>query len=87
MDLEGAKAFVIARLQESSTWRGLILVATAGFGLNVPPQKVEAIALGGLMLAGLIAVLFPDRRHPPAPPPAAPGPAPGDDGTAADDVR
>jgi hypothetical protein len=70
IDLAALKAFVIARLQESSTWRGLILIATAGFGWQVPPERQEAIVLGGLLLAGMVAVAFPDRRAPR--PPRAP---------------
>lgn len=61
MDIEAVKRFLVARLQESSTWRGLILIATAGFGWQVPPERAEAIVLGGLLLAGLVAVAFPDR--------------------------
>lgn len=85
MDIEAVKAFVVARLQESSTWRGLILIATAGFGWQVPPERAEAIVLGGLMLAGLVAVAFPDR-HKPKPSPTLPivvaEEPPHDDGTA-----
>lgn len=66
MDLEAAKAFLVARLQEPSTWRGLILIATA-LGANVKPELAEAIVTGGLMLAGLVAVAFPDRRPPHVP--------------------
>lgn len=68
MDVDGAKAFLFARLQESSTWRGIILIATGLFGWRAPPEKVEAIVLLGMMVAGFVAVLFPDRRKPPAKP-------------------
>ena len=68
MDTAAAKAFILARLQEPSTWRGLILIVTA-LGANVKPELGEAIVTAGLMLAGLVAVAFPDRRTPGAPKP------------------
>lgn len=61
--LIAVRTYLIARLQESSTWRGLILIATA-LGAKVQPQIWEAVVTGGLMLAGLVAVAFPDRRQP-----------------------
>lgn len=73
MDLDALKRYLVARLQEPSTWRGLILIATAA-GAKLSPQQVEAILTGGILLAGLVAVAFPDRR------PILPPPAPKDDG-------
>jgi hypothetical protein len=58
--LTAIRAYVIARLQESATWRGLILIATA-LGAKGRPETWEAIVTGGLLLAGLVAVAFPDR--------------------------
>ena len=59
-------SYLLARGQESSTWRGMTLLATAG-GANLRPEHAEAVVLIGLAVAGLIAVLFPDA---PAKPPA-----------------
>ena len=53
------KIYVIAQLQQTSTWRGLTLVATAS-GVASKPEWGEAITAIGLMMAGLIAVAFPD---------------------------
>jgi len=47
---------LLERLSENSTWRGLILVATA-VGLKVDPEHQEAIVAAGLGLVGLINVL------------------------------
>ncbi len=58
--LERALRYLLARLQESSTWRGLVLIATAA-GLRVEPAQAEAIIFIGLLVAGAIAVVFPDR--------------------------
>ncbi len=59
--------YLIARLQEPSTWRGLVLIATA-FGSVISPDQVEAIVIGGLFLAGLLGAIVPDSQSgtPPA---------------------
>jgi hypothetical protein len=58
--LNNVIAYLLARLNEGSTIRGLILILTA-VGVKVDPQLAEAIVTGGLMLAGLIGILFPDQ--------------------------
>jgi hypothetical protein len=63
--------YILARLTESSTWRGIILVLAA-VGVQLEPARAEEIIAGGMALAGLIAVLFPDRAQP-----ADQGPNPG----------
>jgi H+/gluconate symporter-like permease len=63
--------YLIARLQESSTWRGLVLLATAAGG-TFKPEQVDAIVLIGVALAGAIAVAFPDVKPDPKPDPAPP---------------
>ena len=47
---------VLARLSENSTWRGLILVATA-LGLKLDPELQNQILAAGLGIIGLINVL------------------------------
>lgn len=47
---------VLERLSENSTWRGLILVATA-LGLKLDPELQNAILAAGLGLIGLINVM------------------------------
>ena len=51
--------FVLARLSEASTIRGLLLLLTAA-GVAVRPEVGEAIIGFGLALSGLVGVLFPD---------------------------
>lgn len=47
--------FILARLKESSTWRGLLILATiAGATLN--PEQIEAIVAVGIALGGLVEV-------------------------------
>ena len=50
-----ALLFVLDRLSENSTWRGLILVGTA-VGLKLEPDHQEAIVAAGLGLVGAINV-------------------------------
>jgi hypothetical protein len=46
----------LERLQENSTWRGLILVATA-LGVKLDPEMQEQIIVAGLSLVGLINII------------------------------
>lgn len=47
---------ILERLSENSTWRGLILLATA-FGLKLDPEMQTQILAAGLSLVGLINVI------------------------------
>ena len=52
-------AYLLARLKEASTWRGIALLLTA-FGVHVAPEVQEAVISVGIAVAGAIGVLFPD---------------------------
>lgn len=56
--------YVLARAQESSTWRGVVLLTSAA-GAKLEPERAEALVLIGLAVAGLIAVVFADARREP----------------------
>jgi hypothetical protein len=47
---------LLARLGENSTWRGILLVATA-VGVKLEPDLQNAILAAGLGLVGLINVV------------------------------
>jgi hypothetical protein len=47
--------YLIEKLREKSTWRGLIAVATA-CGVTLSPEQAEAVIAGGLALIGLVNV-------------------------------
>ena len=47
---------LLERLSENSTWRGLILVATA-LGVKLDPELQNQILAAGLGLVGVINVL------------------------------
>jgi len=46
---------VLERLSENSTWRGLLLIATA-LGIKLDPELQNAILAAGLSAIGLINV-------------------------------
>ena len=48
-------SYVLDRLTENSTWRGLVMLATA-LGVQLDPSQANAIIAGGLALVGLINV-------------------------------
>ena len=52
-------AYLLARLKEASTWRGIALLLTA-FGVHVAPEVQEAVISAGVAVAGAIGVFFPD---------------------------
>jgi hypothetical protein len=54
------KNYLLNRLREASTWRGVIMLATA-IGVPIAPALAEAIIAAGLALAGVVAMLIPDQ--------------------------
>lgn len=56
--------WLLARLREGSTWRGIVwLLAFAGVSLK--PEQAEAIIAAGMALAGLLGVFLQDRQRSP----------------------
>lgn len=51
--------WMLRRLREPSTWRGLIWLATVA-GLSLRPDQAEAIVTAGMALAGLLGVFLAD---------------------------
>jgi hypothetical protein len=47
---------LLTRLNENSTWRGIILVAMA-LGLKLEPELQEQVLAAGLGLVGLINII------------------------------
>lgn len=60
MNTQRLQAYVIERLKESSTWRGLVLIVTVA-GAQISPELQNAIVLLGLGMAGLISAALPDK--------------------------
>jgi len=54
------RAYLLARAQEPSTWRGIVMISTA-LGAALSPDQQEAIVAGGLLVAGLIGAAAPGK--------------------------
>ena len=54
------KEYLLERMREPSTWRGIIMLLTA-IGVPVAPAMADAIISVGLAVAGLIGVATPDK--------------------------
>jgi len=55
-----SKRYVVERLKEASTWRGIILVLTAA-GVPVAPAMAEQIIAVGIAVAGLVGIVTADN--------------------------
>lgn len=55
--------FVLSRLKEASTWRGIVAVIAA-FGLAFSPEQAAAIVTAGVALIGAIEVFRKDLSPP-----------------------
>lgn len=56
----GGMNWLISRLREPSTWRGIVWLATVA-GLSLRPDQAEAIVAAGMALAGLLGVFLADE--------------------------
>ena len=54
------KDYILARLKEPSTYRGIAMCFTA-FGIAISPDQLEAITFIGLSIAGILGVAAPDK--------------------------
>ena len=54
------KSYILERMKEPSTWRGLTLLLTA-LGVPLAPGLSDAIISVGLAIAGLIGAVTPDK--------------------------
>ena len=59
--------FVLARAQEPSSWRGLILAASGVVGITIDPALALHIISAGVSIAGLIGILTADAPSDDAP--------------------
>lgn len=54
------KDYILARIKEPSSWRGIFLLLTA-IGIPVAPELADAIITVGLAIVGAIGVATPDK--------------------------
>jgi len=59
---ENDMRWMLERLQEPSTWRGLVWLLTAA-GVAVSPDLAEKIAVAGMAVAGLLGVVLKERGN------------------------
>lgn len=52
--------WLVKRMWEPSTWRGIVAILTA-FGLILSPEQKEAIIAGGLCFIGILGAFLPDK--------------------------
>ena len=52
--------YLLERMKEASTWRGIIYVLTAA-GVPVAPAMAEQIIAAGMAVAGVIGILSKDK--------------------------
>ena len=57
---ETMKTYILERLKEPSTWRGIVMLLTAA-GIPIAPQMQDVIISAGLALVGLIGAATPDK--------------------------
>ena len=54
--------YLLDRLREASTWRGVLALLTA-VGVTLEPDQIEAIVAAGLAAIGVIGVFLPDGKN------------------------
>jgi hypothetical protein len=59
--LDKIKIFVLNRLREPSTWRGIVMVVTV-FGVNLTPEEALAVASVGASIVAAIGIFTADKK-------------------------
>lgn len=54
------KQYILDRLKEASTWRGIVMLLTAA-GIPIAPELQDLIISAGLAIVGLIGAVTPDK--------------------------
>lgn len=55
------KKYLLDRLKEASTWRGLVMLGMAA-GLKLDPALADQIITAGVAVVGVLGALIPDRK-------------------------
>ena len=53
--------YILARLKEPSTWRGIFMFLT-GVGISIEPAMYAQITTIGISIVGLIGILTKDKK-------------------------
>lgn len=62
VDVKKLIDWVLARMAEPTTWRGIIGILSA-FGATLSPEHAAAILAGGMGLAGFINIVIKDPKN------------------------
>lgn len=54
--------YIINRLKEASTWRGIVMFVAGAFGLNLGANSAELAIAIGIAASGAVGALFPDKK-------------------------
>jgi len=63
--MSNLSSYVLNRLREPSTWRGLVSLAMAA-GIGIHPEMIESIIAAGVTVVGLILTFKRDAKSPDA---------------------
>ena len=55
--------YLLERLKEPSSWRGIVMLAI-GLGVGISPGQIETIVSVGTAVVGAIGVLAKDQKKP-----------------------
>lgn len=53
--------WLVNRMKEGSTWRGVVMLLTAA-GLTLSPDQAAAIIAAGMSVSGLIGVFWKEKK-------------------------
>ncbi|EMK1731276.1 hypothetical protein V8N76_004582 [Salmonella enterica] len=53
--------YLVNRLKEPSTWRGLILLLTGVFGYELEGHTQDVVIAAGVAVSGIVGAILPDR--------------------------
>lgn len=59
--LRGLVLYGLNRLAEQSTWKGMVVIATAA-GVSISPELATQIVTGGTAAVGFIHAVFPEQK-------------------------
>jgi hypothetical protein len=62
--------YILERLKEASTWRGIIAFAAGSVGWELSAEMAAQVVAAGVAVSGLIGMLMPDRVAEPTEPTA-----------------
>ena len=68
--MDAIKSYVLARLQESSTWRGLIVFAITAIGYSVNPEQLDSWVAAAVSISAAMKITIADAptKNPPKEP-------------------